>query len=77
MTPSTPVSDSAGTLGVAVDFRVHAEALQQASSSWMQSAVFARLAPDAVAITSPRGQRSFAQLQPFGQRAARTGLAQR
>jgi long-chain acyl-CoA synthetase len=70
MNPALHRSSLPSPIGVAIDFRAHADELNKASASWMQAAVFARLAPDALAITSPRGQRSFAQLHTNANRLA-------
>ena len=44
------------------DFRPHLEELRLRSRTWTQSAVFARLWPDGVAVHAPQGSRTFAQL---------------
>ena len=44
------------------DFRPHLEELRQRAKTWTQSAVFARLWPDGVAVYAPQGSRTFAQL---------------
>jgi non-ribosomal peptide synthetase component F len=44
------------------DFRLHAAELKLRANTWTQSAVFARLSPDGVAVRASQGQRSFAQL---------------
>jgi len=46
----------------APDFRPHAETIRQLAQCWNQSALFARLWPEGVAVVAPRGQRSFAEL---------------
>lgn len=44
------------------DFRPHLEELRLRSRTWTQSAVFARVWPDGVAVHAPQGSRTFAQL---------------
>ncbi len=53
-----------------VDFRRCSAELQTHAQRWTQSAVFAREAPDAVAVHSARGTRTFAQLHQHSNRLA-------
>lgn len=53
------------------DFRPYADELRQRARTWTQSAVFARLWPDGVAVRSPHGPRSFAQLHRRANQLAR------
>lgn len=44
------------------DFRLFAQELRERARTWTQSAVFARECPQGLALVTPQGQRTFAQL---------------
>ena len=52
------------------DFRLHADELRRLAAGWMQSALFAQLWPHGLAVLSPYGTRSFAQLHDNANRLA-------
>jgi long-chain acyl-CoA synthetase len=52
------------------DFRIQADELQSRASSWTQSAVFARIAPQVTALVSAHGTRTFAELHANANRVA-------
>ena len=58
------------------DFRAHADELRHLAQSWTQSALFARLCPEGVAVVAPQGNRSFAQLHSQANRLAHVLLGQ-
>jgi long-chain acyl-CoA synthetase len=59
----------ATTLG-GQDCRLYSDELRQLARNWTQSALFARLWPDAVAVLAPQGWRTYAQLHNNANRLA-------
>lgn len=57
------------------DFRPNVSELIRLSKTWMQSALFARLMPDGLAVSAPQGERSFLQLHRHANQLAHALLA--
>jgi len=76
--PTTTMSGAHPTGSVLAggpDFRAHHEELRCLSRYWVQSALYARLWPEGIAVVAPRGSRSHAQLHAHANQLCRAFLS--
>ena len=71
-----PTVTKPATSITAPDYRLHADELRLLAQRWTQSAVFARLWPEGLAIMAPQGQRTYLQLHDNANRLAHALRAQ-